>query len=454
MMTENRYGESIAGFDAESIVEQIMKEQGNRTIAEYLECTDDWADGFPNVSVEEMDLSVRSYNCIKRARISDLKAILQCTASSILKIHSLGKKTMVEILQKVYATLCDNPSIIPSANAGQSSNETGRFEELLNCKHLRFLNDAMQKYGFDLEEATRKRLLVSMFNLWCDTEATPEEIAAFENAFLNSEQYDRMLQKQILHRIKENGYGLTEEALAQTFAEGVRDHVRDLLEQMQENGMLRCIKGRFVPTCKTLQEWLEENPEDRGHSCLKRRLQGATLQEIAEEMGLTRERVRQICIKALEKLKNAHIALFEDCYVPLYEKYSISADEIRVIFSESAITAGYLKIFYKEGSLPLEAAVEDETLPQDMRRRIAEYLEETDNTITLDGEKHPLEQRVLMEYMLEKYCTDITDVDEYIRLYNAFLQGQDIDRADLRIHEKTDGIGKCVCPIHASCCGD
>ena len=51
--------------------------------------------------IEEMDLSVRSYNCLKRAdknRVEDLKPLSE---DDILKIRNLGRKSAEEIAHKL-----------------------------------------------------------------------------------------------------------------------------------------------------------------------------------------------------------------------------------------------------------------------------------------------------------------------------------------------------------------
>jgi len=53
------------------------------------------------MSVEELDLSVRSYNCLKRAGINTVGELVQKTVEDMMKVRNLGKKSLVEVEQKL-----------------------------------------------------------------------------------------------------------------------------------------------------------------------------------------------------------------------------------------------------------------------------------------------------------------------------------------------------------------
>ncbi len=56
-----------------------------------------------NVSVEELELSVRSYNCLKRANINSLADLLQLSDIDLMNIKNFGKKSAEEVLDKLEA---------------------------------------------------------------------------------------------------------------------------------------------------------------------------------------------------------------------------------------------------------------------------------------------------------------------------------------------------------------
>ncbi len=51
--------------------------------------------------IEEMDLSVRSYNCLKRANIHTVEDLTRKTEDEMLKVRNLGRKSLDEVIQKL-----------------------------------------------------------------------------------------------------------------------------------------------------------------------------------------------------------------------------------------------------------------------------------------------------------------------------------------------------------------
>ncbi len=51
--------------------------------------------------IEEMDLSVRSYNCLKRANINTIDDLIKKSKSDMLKVRNLGLKSIEEVIQKL-----------------------------------------------------------------------------------------------------------------------------------------------------------------------------------------------------------------------------------------------------------------------------------------------------------------------------------------------------------------
>ncbi len=53
------------------------------------------------MTVEELDLSVRSYNCLKRASINSVEELTQKTEEDMIKVRNLGKKSLEEVQRKL-----------------------------------------------------------------------------------------------------------------------------------------------------------------------------------------------------------------------------------------------------------------------------------------------------------------------------------------------------------------
>jgi len=53
------------------------------------------------MSIEELDLSVRSYNCLKRAGINTVADLANKTEEDMMKVRNLGRKSLEEVLNKM-----------------------------------------------------------------------------------------------------------------------------------------------------------------------------------------------------------------------------------------------------------------------------------------------------------------------------------------------------------------
>jgi len=64
-----------------------------------------------DMTIEELDLSVRAYNCLKRAGINTVAELVQRNQEDMMKVRNLGRKSLEEVEQKLEAL---NLSLRPS----------------------------------------------------------------------------------------------------------------------------------------------------------------------------------------------------------------------------------------------------------------------------------------------------------------------------------------------------
>ena len=56
-----------------------------------------------DMPIEELELSVRSYNCLKRANINTIGELMLKSEDDMIKVRNLGKKSLDEVEQKLLA---------------------------------------------------------------------------------------------------------------------------------------------------------------------------------------------------------------------------------------------------------------------------------------------------------------------------------------------------------------
>ncbi len=55
------------------------------------------------MSIEDLELSVRSFNCLKRASIATVEDLISRTESDMMKVRNLGKKSLDEVTEKLHS---------------------------------------------------------------------------------------------------------------------------------------------------------------------------------------------------------------------------------------------------------------------------------------------------------------------------------------------------------------
>lgn len=58
-------------------------------------------DAPPNVRIEELDFSVRTYNCLKKANILTIPELTQYTENDLMQIRNFGRKSLTEVREKL-----------------------------------------------------------------------------------------------------------------------------------------------------------------------------------------------------------------------------------------------------------------------------------------------------------------------------------------------------------------
>ena len=70
---------------------------------DYNEPESDNRDKVLEMTIEELDLSVRAFNCLKRAGINTVAELVQRNQEDMMKVRNLGKKSLEEVEQKLAA---------------------------------------------------------------------------------------------------------------------------------------------------------------------------------------------------------------------------------------------------------------------------------------------------------------------------------------------------------------
>ena len=96
--------------EAVSLAAKVLSEHLNlfidlsenaKTAEVMVEKEDDEKEKVLEMSIDELELSVRSYNCLKRAGINTVQELTNKTPEDMMKVRNLGRKSLEEVLAKL-----------------------------------------------------------------------------------------------------------------------------------------------------------------------------------------------------------------------------------------------------------------------------------------------------------------------------------------------------------------
>jgi len=96
--------------EAVSLAAKVLSEHLNsfidlsenaRTAEVMVEKEDNEKEKVLEMNIDELELSVRSYNCLKRAGINTVEELTNRTAEDMMKVRNLGRKSLEEVLAKL-----------------------------------------------------------------------------------------------------------------------------------------------------------------------------------------------------------------------------------------------------------------------------------------------------------------------------------------------------------------
>ena len=101
---------TMAPDDAVSLAARVLSEhlslfvdlsENAKTVDVMVEKEDDEKEKVLEMNIDELELSVRSYNCLKRANINTVGELIGKSADEMMKVRNLGRKSLEEVLAKL-----------------------------------------------------------------------------------------------------------------------------------------------------------------------------------------------------------------------------------------------------------------------------------------------------------------------------------------------------------------
>ena len=213
-----------------------------------------------------------------------------------------------------------------------------------------------------------------------------------------------------------------------------QQRLKQIIGSLLAEGVLEYVDYRCYMVYESFSGYLVRCPklDQRLRDIVRGRLQGKTLEEIAQEYGLTRERVRQLSKKAIPVIRSEYYTetglhqFDEDYFRYFYQTYAMEKKDAEQWFGLSAEVWNYLDLSDAgKGVKSLRSALEDtQNLDAGLRLKIKNYLNR--NKLYIDGIWIEKKRSELEELVVRKYCVENTSFSRFVKLYNEFLAQEDI----------------------------
>lgn len=446
--------------------EWILSENGQQYISTYLQER--------KITIDALELlSVRAYNILSLTGYSLLHQVIFLTEQELLQLPRMDSSIANEILRLCHHYLQDNRELILRTCEETSAPEQVPLKQQRLDPEYR---DAILSYikandlgiaAMGLSARPKNRLLQCGHTMLSDIifisreelqsipnmgAASIEEVLKKIDTYLDTHEQaiiaiyhgdrsalwsDDKIRSMILDIYKIVGFGglsLEEISLRLQLPDDVtQEKLKKIIGNLLADKELEYVDFRCYRVYRKFSDYLKicTAVNDRSRDIVEQRLLGKTLEEIAQEYDLTRERVRQIIKRDVEKIRSQYTAetgltwFDEDYYCHLYETYELDKKDGEQWLGIPQSVFRYLELSdIKNGKKDLLSALEDYTLDAGLRLKIKNYLNR--NKLYIDDRWIEKKRADLEEYVVRAFCTDDVSFESFIQIYNDFLVREDV----------------------------
>ncbi|TCI33875.1 hypothetical protein EVJ29_13385 [Exiguobacterium sp. SH4S7] len=231
---------------------------------------------------------------------------------------------------------------------------------------------------------------------------TKRELAALERKFL-SDCYDSLTETFTIDELQEK-LGADER------------YIRLILKNASENGLLETRERDVKKTRRTFEELMRWESLPEPEIIVMRFSEGLSVSEIADKMGLSRQRVSQRLNSAISRIPLSHVSEAKR-YLRRFRQFKMNEEMFISIFDEHP---GIFKLMtFKTRNGEQDIMHMYPRLTEDQKERF----ERRFSVFSLDGELVPISKKTVLEKVLFTHGTHIPlHIDEVHRRFHAFIQ--------------------------------
>lgn len=371
----------------------------------------------PKLSIDELNFSNKEKKIIKDLNLNDVDNFITKSYKSLRNDFHISEKSLNNILNKighflvVYTSkriyIGDIALLYMRKSAKNYLLKTNK-KTLLNI--VEYLNEYIESY-INVRTHTIRHILDNLLysgllnSLLYEMKWTKLEI----NEFIYSYLYTHYNKEFSLNEVIEEFSNFLNKEI-------VIDGLNDLIAS---DLVSKCKTGYFAKE-KSIMHYIQEKFDNDRYIILKMRLQGFTLQQIADEIKLTRERVRQIVKKVIE---NITIHVREDKNLYWFNNYDLEEKIYNKLFEDKAYH--YLNLKYDSGIQSWKEIVDDQKADYQLKKKVQSILMK--DKIEIEDKIIDKSKIGILNYMLEDFGNIPMRAEEFTDLFNWILHENNIE---------------------------
>lgn len=368
-----------------------------------------------DLDVMELNLSNRALGSLMRHNIKTAKELISMEYSELKKVKGLGQGAVDEIMDKLKSVI----SIRFADNINFADVE--KYSDIIVKDILERCPDIKQ----DKVQPTIKSCLMQNMSEFENVDDTDEIIndKYLMNIIYSDDFLKKFFSTYISTKLLKGGI-IPLFTLKLSLPEGLcsSDVLMQIINDMVAKNRIECTENGLRYHLLMVMDYVKLMEDGNQKTALLNRLNGLTLEETGQIIGVTRERVRQLAKKGIEKLPK----LREDDFKYWYENYDLSEEECCHIFEIPVQSYNYLDMSYKKGIKDMELMLEDKNISGPMAQRVTKEIYK--NCILVEDEYILIKRDELIKNLLRIYYSDDEcTLQDFFEFYNEFLITNGLD---------------------------
>ena len=391
--------------------------------------------------IDDLGLSVRGRNCLRRAGIEYFSQLKEMLREEIINLRNIGVQTLTEI-----ETLRDqhvSTSIEAMKPIKEDLNKYSDLSQIYNYikseigNPLRILPHVLHKILQSMNEE------LSTLNINLDNYDFASDSAVI-NILIENEEFLITCSSYVQNIISESIYGLEDHELMSKLPSILKSNeiIDQILDYLLEKNKIEIFcDNRFIVVYESFEVGIPKATKEKEARIIFERMQGRTLEEIGNQWGITRERIRQIESKGIKRLNDSGVRFKEDIYVDIYTRYRVDKTDFDMSLNNPRIYT-YLQMRYGnlnkdvESLKSLDQIIEDKLIPSVIRKTFEKAAYR--NYVKIGNKYVPCTKIDLVKYVVKTYADNEISFEEFSEIYYDLLKELNVsDNAKLLFSERS-----------------